>query len=156
MAELWLARLGALCLALFLGLPQALAQPAPAPGPAKTVSILFPTNKTSVGPDADMFLPDILAAVAANAPAKIVVHGYATPQDVYDGDTHRVGDVEAFSLRRAQAMADYLRAHGLAAIPIAVEGDGATHLLAPLSPGSDYAAPDNLQDRRVDVVITRR
>ena len=117
----------------------------PARGMIITLSggVLFVTNKADLLPAAQAKLGQVAEALATqDTESKMVVNGYTDSQGTaaYNQD---------LSLRRAQAVRDYLVTRGIAADRITAVGFGAN------SPVADNATADGRADnRRVEIVVS--
>lgn len=113
---------GAVLAAVVLAAGAAAAQSAP------HLDIVFNTGQRVLPPGAEALLPIVVERVKAQHPSRIVLDAYATDRDVADS----IATPEAFALRRANAVADALKAAGLPAeVRITIRDHGPKDLLAP-------------------------
>jgi outer membrane protein OmpA-like peptidoglycan-associated protein len=121
---------------------EAAVPPPPPPAGARNEFIVyFDFDKSSLTPAARQILDEATAAYMQNKPVKISVTGY----------TDTVGTVAynlALSVRRADAVRDYLKGKGVPVNAMDVEGKGKTNLRVP--------TPDGVrepQNRRVEIIM---
>lgn len=111
------------------------------PALPQTFVLYFGSGSTEPTADSVALLQDILANAASRASADLSIVGHADS----------VGSAEfneALSLRRAQAVADWLAAHGLQAAALQVRAQGKRQLLV-----TTPDASDELRNRRVEVTV---
>ncbi len=129
--------------------PQASAQPAqpPVPAPAGRVvyrlgDLLFGTDQTELQPAATATLDSMLAAIAREPNRHIVVEGHtdSSGDNAYNRE---------LSQRRAEAVRQYLIAHGVAAGRISAVGKGEADPIA-----ANDTAEGRKRNRRVDVIVS--
>lgn len=105
-------------------------------------SVLFASNQSDLLPGAQSKLNDVADALTKqDSESKIVVEGHTDSQGApaYNQD---------LSQRRAQAVRDYLVAHGIAADRVTAQGFGLT------KPIADNATPEGrANNRRVEIVV---
>jgi outer membrane protein OmpA-like peptidoglycan-associated protein len=127
--------------------PQMAAAPAPAPIVAavptsESFRIFFGFNKAHLAEDAMPEVDKAIAAARRDGTSRVEIVG-AT-------DTVGTGGYNmALSRKRAEAVRDYMIAHGIAANEITLRGVGYTELL--VQTGKDVR---ERQNRRVDIVVT--
>ncbi len=128
--------------------PQASTQsPPPMPAPNGQVvyrlgDLLFGTGEAELPPAATATLDNMLAGIAKEPNRRIVVEGH----------TDNIGDAahnHELSQRRAEAVRQYLIAHGVAADRITAVGKGEADPIA----GND-TAEGRKHNRRVDVIVS--
>ncbi|AYZ64298.1 OmpA family protein [Burkholderia multivorans] len=135
------------------GAPEA-AAPAPAsspaaaaPAPVEHVNLagdaLFATGLATLTPTARASLDALLARQGNTAFTRVSVTGYT---DSVGGDASNL----ALSQRRAQAVAGYLKSHGLNAGTLAVTGRGSADPVA-----SNATAEGRASNRRVEISLER-
>ncbi|KVZ03546.1 OmpA family protein [Burkholderia ubonensis] len=135
------------------GAPEA-AAPAPAsspssaaPAPVEHVNLagdaLFATGLATLTPTARASLDALLARQGDTAFTRVSVTGYT---DSVGGDASNL----ALSQRRAQAVAGYLKSHGLNARTVAVTGRGSADPVA-----SNATAEGRASNRRVEISLER-
>ncbi|WP_157382542.1 OmpA family protein, partial [Burkholderia ubonensis] len=135
------------------GAPEA-AAPAPAsspaaaaPAPVEHVNLagdaLFASGLATLTPTARASLDALLARQGNAAFARVSVTGYT---DSVGGDASNL----ALSQRRAQAVAGYLKSHGLNARTVAVTGRGSADPVA-----SNATAEGRASNRRVEISLER-
>lgn len=127
--------------------PQASAQPPPVPAPKGKVvyrlgDLLFASDEAELGPGAGATLDAMVAAIAREPNRRIVVEGHtdSTGEAAYNRELSR---------RRAEAVRQYLVAHGVAADRIVAVGKGEADPIA----GND-TADGRKHNRRVDVIVS--
>ncbi|AOJ66699.1 hypothetical protein WJ32_30665 [Burkholderia ubonensis] len=137
------------------GAPEAAASaPAPAsspaaaaPAPVEHVNLagdaLFATGLATLTPTARASLDALLARQGNTAFTRVSVTGYT---DSAGGDASNL----ALSQRRAQAVAGYLKSHGLNARAVAVTGRGSADPVA-----SNATAEGRASNRRVEISLER-
>jgi outer membrane protein OmpA-like peptidoglycan-associated protein len=127
--------------------PQAGGQPAPPPAPSGRVTyrlgdLLFGSDKAELQPGATATLDSMIATISKEPNRRIVVEGH----------TDSVGDAahnRELSQRRADAVRQYLIAHGVAPERITALGKGEADPIAP-----NDTADGRRHNRRVDVVVS--
>lgn len=128
--------------------PQAGAQPTPPPpAPAGRVvyrlgDLLFATGQAELQPAATATLDGMVASIAKEPNRRIVVEGHTDSS----GDSARNLEL---SQRRADAVRQYLIAHGVAADRVSAVGKGEADPIA-----SNDTAEGRKRNRRVDVVVS--
>jgi outer membrane protein OmpA-like peptidoglycan-associated protein len=119
-------------------------KPAPPP-PAKKKIVLrgvnFDFNKANIRPDAKPVLNEAIATLKQEGTISIIAEGYT---DSKGTETYN----QALSLRRANAVCDYLVAGGVSASRISVEGFGESKPVA-----SNATADGRAQNRRVELHV---
>jgi outer membrane protein OmpA-like peptidoglycan-associated protein len=124
--------------------PAAPVAPAPAPAGRVTYSlgdVLFATGKSDLQPAALSTLDSVLAAISKEPKRSIVVEGH----------TDSVGSASAnleLSQRRADAVMQYLVAHGIAPQRIKADGRGEANPV-----DTNATAEGRQHNRRVDVIV---
>lgn len=108
------------------------AQPAPPPPPPPSITrnftVFFDFDKSTLSADAQQVLQNVARDAKAGKIVRVVVSGHA--------DTSGSSEYnEKLSLRRAEAVRDYLASQGLTSKEIAVEAKGETDLLVPTADG---------------------
>lgn len=103
--------------------------------------IFFATGKSSLTPGAQNTLAKIADQLKGTQSLRVAVEGHT---DSVGGDEMN----RQLSLRRAEAVRDYLVTHGIAASSVTVDGKGET---APVAPNT--TASGRQQNRRVELVI---
>lgn len=133
----------------FLG-PESMAQvpppaPAVAPAPAKKRLILrgvnFDFDKATIRSDARPVLDEALRTIKQSGDIHIAVEGNTDSQGSEEYNLN-------LSIRRAQAVADYLVAHGVARSQLQIDGYGETRPVA-----SNDTADGRAQNRRVELRV---
>jgi len=126
--------------------PPPLAQAPPPPPPVKQKIVLrgvnFDFDKSAIRPDARPVLDEAIQILKQYGNVSVICQGY----------TDSIGSQEynmKLSLRRANAVRDYLVAGGIAASRIAVEGFGKSDPVA-----SNDTADGRAQNRRVELRVT--
>jgi len=129
--------------------PQAANQPPPPPPPApngrvtyRLGDLLFATDRADLQPGATATLDSMIASISKEPNRRIVVEGH----------TDSVGDAahnRELSQRRADAVRQYLIAHGVAPDRISAFGKGEADPIA-----SNDTAEGRKHNRRVDVVVS--
>jgi outer membrane protein OmpA-like peptidoglycan-associated protein len=129
--------------------PQASNQPAPPPPPApagrvtyRLGDLLFGTDQAELQAGATATLDSMIATISKEPNRRIVVEGH----------TDSVGDAghnQELSRRRAEAVRQYLIAHGVAPDRITAVGKGEAEPIA----GND-TAEGRKHNRRVDVIVS--
>ncbi|MFC7331776.1 OmpA family protein [Rhodocista pekingensis] len=113
--------------------PAPVAQPAPPPPPpapaiTRNFTVFFDWDKATLTPDAEKVLQSVAADARTGGIAALQVTGHA--------DTSGPADYnQRLSMRRAEAVRDYLIAQGIPAGEIAIEGRGETDPLVPTADG---------------------
>jgi len=104
--------------------------------------VLFPSGQASLLPGAMVKLNDVAEALTKGSPeSKIVVEGHTDSQGKADFN-------QELSLRRGQAVRDYLVSRGIAADRISAQGMGSTR------PVATNANPEGrANNRRVEIVV---
>ncbi|WP_155640327.1 OmpA family protein [Burkholderia pseudomultivorans] len=128
-----------------------IAPPAPAPAPAAVVpaptsvllrgDALFDFDKANLKPAGVRALDEVIDNARGKRFRLVEVAGYT---DSIGSDSYN----NALSLRRAKSVADYLRAHGLDAERMAVDGFGKSNPVA-----SNATDAGRAQNRRVEIVL---
>jgi peptidoglycan-binding protein ArfA len=130
------------------------ASPAPA-GPAPAAAdcanlptdikslgpVTFPTNGFALSPDAEQTLSKIADKLKGCANAKVSINGYTdnTGNDAINNP---------LSLNRANAVADYLTAHGVPGDRLTARGLGSSN------PVADNGPDGQVKNRRVEIVVS--
>lgn len=105
-------------------------------------SVLFPSDKAELLPDAQQRLSDVAKALNSSSPdAQIVIEGHS------DSKGSKTYNLE-LSARRAEAVRTYLISQGVAANRISAEGLGFSH---PIS--NNKTAEGRANNRRVEIVV---
>jgi outer membrane protein OmpA-like peptidoglycan-associated protein len=117
--------------------------PAPAPAPKKIVlrGVHFDFNKSTIRPDAKPVLDEAIATLKEEGGIAVIAEGYT---DSIGSDAYNM----ALSIRRADAVRDYLVAGGIAASRVSAEGFGKTNPVA-----SNDTEDGRAQNRRVELRI---
>ena len=118
--------------------------PAPPPPPKKKIvlrGVHFDFNKATIRADARPILDEAIATLQQEGGVAVIAEGYT---DGIGSDTYN----EKLSLRRANAVRDYLTRGGIAADRISVEGFGKSHPVA-----SNATADGRAQNRRVELRV---
>ena len=127
--------------------PVVAAAPPPAPPAAKKKIVLrgvnFDFNKYNIRPDAAPILDEAAKTLQESGDVTIAVNGYT---DSIGSDAYNQG----LSLRRANAVQDYLAAHGVGAGRMTVKGFGKTDPVA-----SNATAEGRAQNRRVELIVNQ-
>jgi OmpA-OmpF porin, OOP family len=105
-----------------------------------THAILFDVGSASIKPGSYAFLDELVAVLQSRRTLKLEIHGH-TDSDGSDADNL------ALSVRRANAVRDYLVTHGVAAARLSAKGFGETK---PLRRGN--SEQDKATNRRVEFV----
>ena len=120
-------------------------QPPLAPPPPKKKIVLrgvqFDFNKATIRADAGPVLDEAIATLQQEGGVAVIAEGYT---DDIGSDTYN----EQLSLRRANAVRDYLTRGGIAADRISVEGFGKSHPVA-----SNTTEDGRAQNRRVELRV---
>jgi outer membrane protein OmpA-like peptidoglycan-associated protein len=121
------------------------ASAAPAPPPAKKKIVLrgvqFDFNRATIRADAQPILDEAITTLQQEGGVAVIAEGYT---DDIGSDTYN----EQLSLRRANAVRDYLTRGGIAGDRISVEGFGKSHPVA-----SNATADGRAQNRRVELRV---
>jgi outer membrane protein OmpA-like peptidoglycan-associated protein len=120
------------------------APPIAPPSPKKKIvlrGVHFDFNKATIRPDAQPILDEAVATLQREGGVAVIAEGYT---DSIGSDTYN----EKLSLRRANAVRDYLTRGGIAADRISVEGFGESHPVA-----SNATEDGRAQNRRVELRI---
>jgi outer membrane protein OmpA-like peptidoglycan-associated protein len=129
--------------------PPAVAQapPAPTPAPVKQKIVLrgvnFDFDKYNIRPDAEPILDQAAATLKEYGSVTVAVNGYT---DAIGTDAYN----ERLSLRRADAVRDYLARHGVAASRMTVKGFGKSDPVA-----SNETPEGRAQNRRVELIVNQ-
>ncbi|VWC66022.1 membrane protein [Burkholderia lata] len=125
--------------------PAPAAQPAPAPVEHVNLSgdALFATGQATLAPTARASLDKLLGERDDRTYSQVTVTGYT---DSVGGDQYNL----ALSKRRAEAVAGYLKSHGLKAETLTVTGRGKADPVA-----SNETAEGRTSNRRVDITLQR-
>ncbi len=119
---------------------------APAPPPVKQKIVLrgvnFDFDKSTIRPDAMPVLDEAIRTLKEAGDVSVICQGYT---DSIGSDQYN----KALSLRRANAVRDYLVAGGIAPTRISVEGFGKSNPVA-----SNDTADGRAQNRRVELRVT--
>lgn len=111
--------------------------------------VLFEFDKFALAPSADEPLGKLLTYVQAGGAGKIVVSGYT---DAKGEDSYNL----TLSQKRAQAVADWLKAKGVDAAHLDVVGKGEADPIAPNEKTDGSDDPDGrAKNRRVSVTIPK-
>ena len=125
----------------------AIAEPAPAPVSVEHVSIagdaLFASGQATLAPPARVTLDKLLSERKDRAYSYVTVTGHT---DSVGSDDYNF----ALSQRRAEAVADYLKSHGLKAEKLTIAGRGKVDPVA-----SNATVRGRTSNRRVEIVLTR-
>lgn len=125
--------------------PVARAAPPPAPPPAKKKIVLrgvhFDFNKATIRPDARPVLDEAIATLKHEGGVAVIAEGHT---DSVGSEAYNMG----LSVRRANAVRDYLIAGGIAPSRIRAEGFGESHPVA-----SNDTADGRAQNRRVELRV---
>jgi chemotaxis protein MotB len=111
--------------------------------------LLFPSGGFDITPNGQAALNDIIGKLKNLKNAKIVVYGYTDSQPV--GLALIKQGIKTnldLSSKRADTVADYLRAHGIDPGILSAKGRGDTHPVAP-----DGTAAGRAQNRRIEIVV---
>jgi outer membrane protein OmpA-like peptidoglycan-associated protein len=120
------------------------APPVAPPPPKKKIvlrGVHFDFNKATIRADAQPVLDEAVATLQQEGGVAVIAEGYT---DSIGSDTYN----EQLSLRRANAVRDYLTRGGIAADRISVEGFGKSHPVA-----SNATEDGRAQNRRVELRI---
>ncbi|WP_334067921.1 OmpA family protein [Burkholderia cepacia] len=121
--------------------------PVPAPAPVEHLRLagdaLFATGQATLTPTARASLDKLLSEREGSTFSRVAISGYT---DSVGGDTYNLG----LSQRRAQAVASYLKAHGLNGDIWSVTGRGKADPVA-----SNATADGRASNRRVEIALTR-
>lgn len=114
-------------------------QQAPPPEPLNNYAVLFDFDKATLKPESTPILEEMLAAVQRRAEVNLDIEGHtdSTGTDAYN---------EGLSQRRAQAVVDWLVAHGVSADRIRAVGQGEREPIA-----SNSTREGRSQNRRVEI-----
>lgn len=126
-------------------------QPQPAQQNTYTVAadLLFAPGNFDVTPNGRAALDDIAGRLRSVKNSKIVVNGYTDSQGI--GDPLRKQGIKTnldLSSKRADVVADYLRAHGVDPHLLSAKGRGDTHPVAP-----NNTAAGRARNRRIEIVV---
>lgn len=106
-------------------------------------NVLFETNKAKLFPNAEVKLSEVAKALTQQDPdSKLVVEGHADSQGE---DQHNL----ELSQQRAEAVREYLVAHGIAADRIVAKGYGEGRPIA-----DNKTAEGRANNRRVEIVVS--
>jgi chemotaxis protein MotB len=111
--------------------------------------LLFAPGNFDITPNGQAALNDIAGKLRNLKNSKIVVYGYTDDQKV--GESLKKQGIKTnldLSSKRADTVADYLRAHGIDPNILSAKGRGDTHPIAPNSTASGRA-----QNRRIEIVV---
>lgn len=112
--------------------------------------VLFEFDKFTLTPSADEPMNKLLTYVQAGGTGKIVVSGYT---DAKGEDAYNL----TLSQKRAQAVADWLKAHGVEASRFDVVGRGEADPVAPNAKADGSDEPEGrAKNRRVSVAIPKK
>jgi OOP family OmpA-OmpF porin len=106
------------------------------------VGVNFDTNKATIKPDSEAILNEAVIVLKDNASVHVRVEGHT---DSRGADTYN----QQLSQKRAEAVAAYLTAGGIAAERLSAVGYGES---APVAPND--TAENMYKNRRVDLVVT--
>src|SRR5580704_2432678 len=111
--------------------------------------LLFASGNFDITPNGRAALDDIAVKLRALRDSKIVVNGY-TDDEKIGPPLMKLGIKTNLDLssRRADAVADYLRAHGIDAKILSAKGRGETHPVAPNNTPAGRA-----KNRRIEIVV---
>ncbi|GIW43349.1 MAG: hypothetical protein KatS3mg077_0631 [Candidatus Binatia bacterium] len=125
--------------------PVAQAAPPPPPPPAKRKIVLrgvnFDFDKATIRPDAARILDEAVATLKAEPDVEVLIVGHT---DSVGSEAYN----QRLSVRRAQAVKDYLVRHGIAASRLQVKGMGESQPVA-----SNDTAEGRAQNRRVELLV---
>jgi chemotaxis protein MotB len=130
---------------------QAAQQAQPAQGRTYTIAadMLFAPGGFAITPNGQAALNDIIPRLRELKGSKIVVYGYTDDQKV--GPPLKKMGINSnmdLSSKRADVVADYLRAHGVDPALISAKGRAETHPAAP-----NDSAEGRAKNRRVEIVV---
>jgi chemotaxis protein MotB len=111
--------------------------------------LLFAPGNFDITPNGQAALNDIAGKLRNLKNSKIVVYGYTDDQKV--GESLKKQGINTnldLSSKRADTVADYLRAHGIDPNILSAKGRGDTHPIAPNTTASGRA-----QNRRIEIVV---
>jgi chemotaxis protein MotB len=111
--------------------------------------LLFAPGSFDITPNGQAALNDIVGNLKTVRNAKIVVYGYTDDQSV--GAPLKKQGIKTnldLSSKRADTVADYLRAHGVDPNILSAKGRGDTH---PVGPNNTPAG--RAQNRRIEIVV---
>jgi outer membrane protein OmpA-like peptidoglycan-associated protein len=134
--------------------PPAPAKPAPAPAPAPVVAPVAPAKRITLDSDANFDTDKATLKNDARDKLDVLIeaaHGTRFRTVTIGGYTDSTGTVEhnqQLSERRAQAVAQYLREHGLRAQKFDVRGFGESSPIA-----SNTTPAGRAKNRRVDITL---
>ncbi len=103
--------------------------------------VLFASDSARLGPAADDILSHAVSVLRANPSVSVRVEGHTDSQG---GDAYN----QALSERRAQAVVDYLIAHGISGDRLGAVGHGETLPVAP-----NDTANGRARNRRVELIV---
>ena len=111
--------------------------------------LLFASGNFDITPNGRAALDDIAVKLRALRDSKIVVNGY-TDDEKIGPPLMKLGIKTNLDLssRRADAVADYLRAHGIDPKILSAKGRGETHPVAPNNTPAGRA-----KNRRIEIVV---
>jgi chemotaxis protein MotB len=114
-----------------------------------TADLLFASGNFDVTPSGRAALDDIAVKLRVLRDSKIVVYGY-TDDEKIGPPLIKLGIKTNLDLssRRADAVVDYLRAHGIDPKILSAKGRGETHPVAPNNTPGGRA-----QNRRIEIVV---
>lgn len=116
-----------------------------------SADMLFSRGGFSLSPNGQAALNDIATRLRGLKSGKIVVYGYTDDEKV--GPPLKklgINSNAELSSKRADAVADYLRLHGINPALISAKGRAETHPIAP-----NTTAAGRAQNRRVEIVVER-
>jgi chemotaxis protein MotB len=111
--------------------------------------LLFPPGAFDITPNGQAALNDIVGKLKAVKNGKIVVYGYSDDQP--PGPPLRKQGIKTnldLSSKRADTVADYLRAHGIDPNVLSAKGRGETHPVA-----ANTTPAGRAQNRRIEIVV---
>jgi len=111
--------------------------------------LLFAPGAFDITPNGQAALNDIIGKLKTVRNSKIVVYGYTDNEPV--GPPLKKQGIKTnldLSSKRADTVADYLRAHGIDPNILSAKGRGDTHPVAP-----NNTAAGRTQNRRIEIVI---
>src|SRR5579862_6713456 len=111
--------------------------------------LLFAPGNFDVTPNGRAALDDIAGRLRNVKNSKIVVYGYTDDQGI--GESLKKQGIKTnldLSSKRADVVADYLRAHGVDPHLLSAKGRGDTHPVAP-----NNTAAGKAQNRRIEIVV---
>ena len=111
--------------------------------------LLFAPGNFDITPNGRAALDDIASKLKLLKNSKIVVYGYTDDQGI--GEALKKQGIKTnldLSSKRADVVADYLRAQGVDPKSLAAKGRGETHPVAP-----NNSAAGRAQNRRIEIVV---